>query len=108
MNSAMGFQEECLICSEELKKNVDLDTEIILYECDHVFHKMCLLRWILEVHMKSPPRPFSETPKNERAMCPKCRKALSVEDYLMLEIVEYKPMQGYAIPCWAHVDDEAA
>lgn len=36
--------KECSICIEDLS---DVDEEaIVLHDCSHVFHKVCLLRWI--------------------------------------------------------------
>lgn len=106
MNSAMDFQEECLICSEKLKKPVDLEEEIILYKCDHVFHLFCLLRWALEVHMKHEPKPFVETPEEERVHCPKCRTPLTVHDYIEMGLVAYTPVDGYFVPCWVRAPAE--
>lgn len=105
MNSAMGFEEECLICLKKLEKPVNLEEEIILYECDHVFHLFCLLRWTLEIHMKYVPKAFVDTPKEEKAHCPKCRAALTVHDYIQMGLVEYVSVGGYELPCWVLAPD---
>lgn len=39
------FQKECLICLEEMINNIsnNQEKELLKYNCDHVFHKICLI-----------------------------------------------------------------
>ena len=65
---------ECIICSENINNN-------IITTCNHEFHLVCLIEWVL---------------KNDS--CPICRKRNPIHDYLLYEyVIENIDILKYAI-----------
>ena len=51
-------EDTCAICTEDYK----LNDEILILQCNHIFHKSCISEWVLF-----------------KANCPCCRKDINIE-----------------------------
>lgn len=67
----IGVQKECSVCLDDIDEN----SQILLEECNHLFHKECLNRWITASSNSTP-----------TYMCPLCRtpiyKPQEIEAYI--------------------------